>query len=586
MPTDQVAEIKSKIDIVELISSYLPLKKAGKNYKGSCPFHTEKTASFMISPELQIFKCFGCGESGDIFTFVQKMEGLEFFDTLKLLGDRVGVKVETKKASPQSSRKKRLFEINELASKYFQYLLTQHNVGKQALKYLYNRGLTDQAITDFGIGYSPNSWSSLGEFLQKKKHTLEDIVASGLAVKKEGRHGFYDRFRGRIMFPLRNAHSKTVGFTGRVLVETEKSPKYLNTPETLIFKKSDFLYGLDLAKGAIRQEGIVIITEGQTDCISANQHGTKNIVAASGTALTRNQIKLLSRYTTNIAICFDTDAAGDTAARRGFELAEKEGLDVFAIILPKQHKDTDECVRGDLELWKKVSSQPVPVYDFYFESALSKFDPTTPLGKKKIGEFLVPVIKSISNEFQRSAYVTKLASILNVHESIVLESLNKLSDAGYQKQKDSKEFKKPTQNLEEYVLTLILHAPFDVAKTSAYKLGQDDFSNLKLQELFTLFKKGLRERTRSFAIKTFRGTLNNIQIALLDKLYLQDLGTLTTSPEMLTDELKIVTKSLKRRSTRRELTELSTKIKQAEIAKNKDLIKELQERFREVSGKL
>lgn len=586
MPTDQVEEVKRKIDIVGLISSFVPLKKAGKNFKGVCPFHTEKTPSFMVSPELQIFKCFGCGESGDIFTFIQKMEGLEFYDALKLLGERAGVKIQARSPSQEGGRKKRLFEINDLASRYFNYLLTEHSVGKKALDYLYNRGLKKETVKEFNLGYAPNSWSSLGDFLVKKGYTLEDLVASGLASKKTQGQGFYDSFRGRVMFPLRDVQGRTIGFTGRQLEKSDKSPKYINTPETLIFKKGNFLYGLDLAKGSIRKEGLAVIAEGQTDCISSHQSGTKNVVASSGTALTPHQIKLLSRYTNSIAICFDTDSAGDTAARRGFELAEKGGLDVFALLLPDKYQDLDECIRADPAEWVKIIAEPVPVYDFYFKSILKKYNPATPLGKKKVGDFLTPIIKSILNDFQRSAYISRLASLLSVHESVVLEALSKL-DARQDSPVKAEAVSTPVpQSLEEYTLTLLFHAPFDAAKTAAYKLGQGDFSNPELSEIFSGFKKGLRQRTRSFAIKTFRGKLNNVHAQVLDRLYLHDLGGLVDQPEELVDELESAVRALKKRAVKRELSGLSSKIKQAEINKDTDLLKDLQEKFSKVSEKL
>lgn len=592
MPTDQVEEVKQKTNIIELISSFVPLTKAGKNYKGLCPFHSEKTPSFMVSQELQRFKCFGCGESGDVITFIQKIEGLEFYDALKLLAERAGVKLISRAPSPERSRRQRLLKINNLAAEFFHYLLTQHQIGEAARQYLLERGFKEETIATFKLGYAPDSWNSLGKFLLSKDYTLEDVIAAGLSVPRESGGGFYDRFRGRVIFPLRDVQGRTIGFTGRQLKPDNKSPKYLNTPETPLFKKGAFLYGLDLAKQAIRREGKAIIVEGQTDCISSHQAGAQHIVASSGTAFTPQQIQLLKRYTDNLAVCFDTDIAGDTAARRSFELAEEAGMNVLAITLPEKYRDADELIRSDLETWQRTIANPIPIYDFYFQSALKKHDPSTPLGKKGIGNVLLPIIAGIANDLQKAAYVKKLADLLQVSEGVAWQALEKV-ETGPPKVESGLPSAAPTHQtgakesrLERHVLTLLLHAPLEAAKAAAHRLAKKDFTDPQLEELFSLLKDKLKELKRYLAVNSFRDKLDEPLAKLFDQLYLIDLGELADDEYTLAEELETTLQMLKGATTKRDLAQLSSQIKQAEVAGDRALLKQLQKEFNELSKKL
>lgn len=339
----QSEEIKSKLDIVEVIREYIPVKAVGANFQALCPFHNEKSPSFVISPEKQIWHCFGCGRGGDVFAFVMEKEGLGFMEVLRLLAPKAGVVLQYENQQEYSERN-RLLDILELAGKYYAHILSTP-IGREAREYLIKRGLSDENITEWQLGYSQDSWSGLYDFLKArpltgKKYTDEEILSAGLTVKKEaqnsGGRGYYDRFRDRIMFPIWNVNNNLIAFTARVnpnKEQTEKMGKYINSPQTKIYDKSRVLFGLNKAKSAIRQEDMAIVVEGQMDAISCHNHGFKNVVASSGTALTTEQVALIKRFTNNLALLFDMDAAGQMAADRGIKEALAQEMNLKIIVL-------------------------------------------------------------------------------------------------------------------------------------------------------------------------------------------------------------------------------------------------------------
>ncbi len=584
---DPIDEIKQKLDIVDLVGSYLETKKAGRNYKANCPFHSEKTPSFMVSPELQIYKCFGCGESGDIFNFHQKIEGIEFGKSLEVLAERVGVKLPERSSDPNAVKKKTIFELNHLASKYFHYILTQHKVGKKALEYLKEgRGLTSKTIKDFNIGYAPESWDSLCKYLLKKDYKDEDILAAGL-INKKRRGGYIDKFRGRVMFPLVGFGDKVVGFTGRVLGDGK--PKYLNSPETLVFHKSSFLFGLNKAKTVLKNEGVVFV-EGQLDVISAHQAGINNVVASSGTSLAVGQLKLLSRYTKDLTFAFDSDIAGDTAVRRAIELSEKQGFNIRVAVIPDKYADLDEFICDKPKKVAEFLSEAIPVFDYYLVSALKRHNVTSPIGKKNAVHELIPIFSKISDPVLRDHYIQKIANEFNVTESVVAQMLSNPQTPEKTYVGDKKKvFEAPPflkeKSLEEYILALILKSPLDSAQTYLYKLGQKDFISVSLREIFVDLKKYLQDRKKKFDIKSFIKKLEDGNAKIVNELYLWDMGEIEGEQE-IEKELSKIFEQLKRRSAKRELKDLSKQIKQAELENDKKLLKELSERFKELSEKL
>lgn len=597
MAEGEIEEIKRKIDIVDLISSYLPLKKAGRNFKALCPFHSEKTPSFMVSQELQIFKCFGCGEGGDVFAFLKKIEGIEFAEALKLLADRAGVALKSFKPSPEVRRKERLFAVNNLASEFFHFLLVKHKIGKEVYSYLRKRGIQAEAVEKFGLGYAPRSWESLGNFILAKKFSLSDLLSSGLVVQKEKGRGFYDRFRGRLIFPLKDEQGRVVGFSGRRLTENEDEPKYINTPETPIFKKGAFLYGLHLAKTAIKREKLAIIVEGQTDVITPFQAGTENIVASLGTALTSAQIRLLARFTKDIALCFDTDLAGDAAARRGIELAEEAGLTVKVLPLPPSFKDPDEWVRKDPRAWREALGKLISVYDFIFTTVLGRYDLGKVEGKKKTLVELLSVLAKIRSAVVKDHYLKRLAEELSVEEGAVRADLERYQRLEKPENFQSQAARKTTarqESLERKVLRLPFFLPLEEAKTALRKLAARDFTDLKRATLFNLTKKYFLPRPRlagraagrrrAVDASVFRDKLGDEIKPLFEEIYFS--SDEPESEEELKVELEAVIEALKRETLRRELKFLGREIKKAEGGGFQRRFKRLQKKFLEVSAKL
>ncbi|PIT88023.1 MAG: DNA primase [Candidatus Magasanikbacteria bacterium CG10_big_fil_rev_8_21_14_0_10_36_32] len=425
-----IQTIKDKIDIVQLLQEYLPLKKAGANWRANCPFHHEKTPSFMVHKEKQIWHCFGCGKGGDIFTFIQETEGIDFAEALKILAERAGVKLETSHQSEISkSQKNRLLEVNAKAAYFFHNFLMDMPAAKMAREYLVDkRKLQEQTIKDWQIGFIPEQWDLLTQYLIKKGFGIDDLIASGLVIKNAERKSNYDRFRGRIMFPIADVYGNIVGFTGRILVEKENSGgKYVNTPQTMVYDKSRVIYGLNKAKAEIKAKDLAIVVEGQMDVIACHEAGMTNVVAASGTALTEGQIRLLKRYTTNVAMAFDADMAGQTAAKRGIDVALTEGMNIKVIQIPKDKgKDADECLKQNPKVWFDAVENAKGIMDWYFEITLIGSDLTNPKKKQSVAEILLVEINKIPHSVERDEWIKKLADRLGVEEIALRETSAKI----------------------------------------------------------------------------------------------------------------------------------------------------------------
>ena len=426
MPSSVVDEIKNRLDIVEVVSSYLKLQKAGVNFRALCPFHSEKSPSFFVSPARQIWHCFGgCGTGGDIFKFVMRIEGVEFGDALRILAQKAGV--ELRRESPElKTQRQRLYEICELASLFFEKQLAESRAGKEAKEYLLSRGITEDSLKKWRLGYSPVSSQGLSDFLVGKGYQRQEIEKAGLSVKSE-QGSFYDRFRSRIIFPIFDLNSQVIGFGGRVFGENSKTEtaKYVNTPNTLLYDKSRVLYGLHSAKMEIRNKKECILVEGYTDVILVSQAGFPNVVATSGTALTPYQLRILKRYSDNLLTAFDMDIAGDSATKRGIGLAQSLGFNIKVLLLLKG-SDPADVASKDYELWTKLVGEARSILDFYFETTFSSHNSDTPEGKKEISKILLPVIKRITNNIERSFWVQKLAKGLEVREEDVVEELKKI----------------------------------------------------------------------------------------------------------------------------------------------------------------
>ncbi|MFA6429194.1 MAG: DNA primase [Patescibacteria group bacterium] len=432
---DSTEEIKSRLDIVDLIAEYLPLKPAGAGaYKTNCPFHQERTPSFYVSRNRQSWHCFGCDLGGDQFSFVERMEGMEFREALEFLAQKVGVELP-KFDGEKASKKKRLHEVNDLATRFFASALRNLPQAEHARQYVQSRGLDDLSIDLFRIGYAPASWSTMTDALLKRGVTAEELLDAGL-VSKRDHGGVYDRFRDRLMFPIADVHGNIVGFTGRILTN-DKNPspssgrqeaKYMNTPETTLYRKSAVLYGLDKAKGEIRQQDLAVIVEGNMDVVSSHQFSVCNVVAASGTALTVEQLGLIRRFTTNLAIAFDQDSAGKAATIRGLDLARAQDFTIKIITLPPEAgKDPDDAVRKDPQIWKDAIKNAVSIMDWMYRNAFRGRQLEKPEDKKQIARDILPEIKRIADPIERDHWIKKLARELAVGENALLEVMAKLT---------------------------------------------------------------------------------------------------------------------------------------------------------------
>ena len=380
-----VDEIKDRLDIVEVIQPYVPLKKAGRNYKGLCPFHAEKTPSFVVFAETGTWHCFGaCGTGGDVFTFVMKRENLSFGEALQLLAQRAGVELEPQSphAAEAEKRLDLLREINQTASTYFHHLFHHSDEAARARAYLEKRGQNRETIDRFQVGYALEQWDGLLRYLTDKGYAPADLHEAGLIIERENKSGYYDRFRGRVIVPIRDQRGRVIGFGGRVL--GDQVPKYLNSPQTPLFDKSSVLFGLDQAKAGIRTAGEAVIVEGYMDVLMAHQHGLNNVVAQMGTALTEAQLRLLKRHTQRFILALDSDVAGDQATLRGLDVArqvmdrevvpvptprglirfeERLAADIRIVSLPPG-RDPDEVIRESPSRWAQLIAQAKPVMDY------------------------------------------------------------------------------------------------------------------------------------------------------------------------------------------------------------------------------
>src|SRR5258708_2329118 len=425
MADSQVEEVKSKIDIVSIVGEHVRLTKSGSNFRGLCPFHSEKSPSFMVSEELQIYKCFGWGEGGDVVTFLEKYEGMEFPEALKYLADKAGVKLVAR-AGDNSSEKEVLYEINNLAAKFYNFLLTSHPIGKVALNYLQEeRYINIDSIKTFNIGFAPLNKNVLSDFLSKKKKiNLKEIEKAGLISLKG--QGVYERFNGRIIFPISDHRGNVVALAGRHLPPgNPKSGKYINSPETPIYHKSSSFYGLYSTKEFIKKEGFAVVVEGEIDLISSFQVGIKNIVAIKGSAFTTDQARLLARYTKVVVLALDTDFAGVAASIRGIKILEDAGFEIRVAKLGR-FKDPDEAAKSDPDFYKEKISNAVAVWDFIIDSIVEKYDKESAAGKNNISRELTPILAGINNKIIQEHYIKKLANLLEASVDAVTSEVGKV----------------------------------------------------------------------------------------------------------------------------------------------------------------
>lgn len=584
--TSQIEEIKDRLDVAKVISEYIKLKKVGANYRALCPFHSEKNPSFYISPARQIWHCFGCGKGGDIFRFIMEIEGIEFREALETLAKKAGVEIKKEPLRKRTERQRSL-DICEIGAKFFEKQLQETKTGKKIKEYLLSRKISQDSIERWRIGYAPGTWRGLSDFLVSKGYKREETLRAGLTITSEDKPGStpYDRFRGRIIFPIFNLQNQVTGFGGRTIQDIEKEnisgkkfsdvnrseSKYINTPNTLVYDKSRILYGLNTTKMEIRKKNSCILVEGYIDVILSFQTGVKNIVATSGTALTPYQLKILSRYTKNLILGFDMDIAGEAATKRGIDTAQVQGFNVKIISLPDE-KDPADIISMDPLRWKTLIEDAQGIVDFYFHQSFQRFDEKTLDGKKEISNLLLPFIYRIQNKIEQAHWIIELAKRFRVKEESVWEEIKRMAENQKNIIKTSEaleipgDIKHKTQCrlTEERFLMLLLKFPDRI--TEDRKIPQISFKEGR--ELYR-FIKGRKKPTEE---------LNNF-ISLLELQFEFEKEKGDIDPE---EEIQFCIDSLQKLSRDQKIKKISDEIKEIESMGDKKKILKLLKKLSEI----
>ena len=427
MDSTAVQDIKARLNIVDVVGGYVRLTKSGAHWKACCPFHNEKSPSFMVNEERQIFHCFGCGKGGDMFSFVEEIEGVDFRESLRLLAEKAGIELpKYRKASVFATggveEPDRTKEILELSTKFFETQLQSGEGTKKVLPYLRDRGLSDESMRTFRLGYAPEGWRHLLDFLVGRGYREEELERAGLVIKKDG-GGYYDRFRDRIMFPIGDIVGRIIGYSARVAPGGDESQaKYINTPETSVYHKSRALYGIYQAKQAMKDKGFSVLVEGNMDVIACHQADIRNTVAVSGTALTTEQLDMLKRYGSEIRLFFDMDGAGQAASWKSSLLALEKEMEVSIIALP-HGKDAADAAKESSESLREAVTHPVPVAQYFLDKLRAANDAKTPAGKRRIAEGFAPLLASMRNRIEHAHWRKELAETLGVEEKVLSDVL-------------------------------------------------------------------------------------------------------------------------------------------------------------------
>ena len=568
---DEISEIKSRIDIAEFLGQYLTLKKSGVNFSCNCPFHNEKSPSFMVSPERQTFKCFGCGEGGDVITFFQKIEGLSFPEALRILGERVGVQVNFNKNhdySKEKAAKEKIYDINLLCAKYFKLMLHQKE-GAIALKYLKDRGMSEQTIDKLKIGFAPAT-GNLQRILENKKISFNDLSSAGHP----------ERFKYRLMFPIFDNFSLITGFSGRIIEEglpasVSVHPKYLNTPETEVFHKSKAIYGINFAKESIRKNNRVILVEGQMDVALAVDAGVEEVVASSGTALTESHLKILSRLTQNIIFCFDEDEAGQKAANSAVELALEMGLNPKLTII-EGYKDVGELVKADRAKLKAVFDNALPPIEWLFK----KFDNTEVLSvqdKKILAKKALNYIARFRDEIEKVHYISYVSQKLSVPEVTIEKILSSVKPNS--RVKEEKPSSK-TNEVEDLFISFLLNFRSKIKDIILYEIEFENSFNAtiykSLQSCYNSQEKECSEKIRNSLSREEKERLDPVSL-VWDQKILQD-------EEIALGEFYSLKTRLDQKHKEKIKNSFASEIAEAEragdIGKVKELMKKLQDEFK------
>lgn len=567
-----IDDVKQKIAISEYVGRYVKLSKAGKNFKGLCPFHSEKTPSFMVNPERGTFHCFGCGKGGSVFDFAMEYHRIDFREALESLADEAGIILTKSSASNEKDKQKELlYEINALAAEYYQYIFSTHDLGQKARQYVSGRGISQKVATTFQIGYSPNSWDALRSFLLKKGYHEKTLEDAGLAIASA--RGGYDRFRGRLMFPQKDFRGRVVGFSGRLLDPNPKEAKYINTSETLVYIKGSLLYGLDVTKDAIKKEGPALLVEGEFDLLSLFQAGYSNVVAIKGSALTEGHIHILKRFTDTLIFALDSDVAGDTASRRGIALADSTGFDMKVARMPSG-KDPDEAVRSNAPAVGLAIKQAEPIYDFLMRSSLSRFDIQTPSGKKKAGDELLPIFAAIENTIVQAHYIKQLAKKLDVSEDAIGQGIRKILRSHFIVSKSTdidkgeKVKKSRIELLESYLLAIALQGKTkELLEEHVPSDGMIQIVSPFIAAVFSRLQKAVAD-TNVFFASDFGNMLPSELMPVFEEAMLADLSEFIDEEGKVIEQWEKTIRELQKMNLREQITVLSQKASDEALTEN------------------
>jgi DNA primase len=501
-------ELRNQADILRVIGDYVSLKKKGANYWACCPFHQEKTASFSVNPVKQFYKCFGCGKAGDVFSFVMEIDGSSFPEAVNTVADKCGITMpqtttaeESREFEQRDRLRADLLQINQWATEFFEKCLSETSEGKHALNYLVQRRIGEDIRKTFRLGYSPNSWDALSNFLRSSGASRTQIERSGLVTLKENGSGYYDRFRGRLMFPISDAQGRIIAFGGRIIGEGE--PKYLNSPETALYTKGQHLFGLHYSRESIRRKGYAILVEGYLDFLIPYQNGVKNLVASLGTALTENQVRLLGRYGRQVIVNFDPDSAGVAATKRSLELLLAEGFKVNVLSLP-DNLDPDEYIRKNgSEGYIKLLKSSKPYLDYIVELAISTNNQTKPSGKVETINAILPYLKLVKDPIGRAEYIEQIADRLKIDSKLIRDEFKKAAEirasAINERAFEATIAVKPA---EQKLLEIMLSCAA-VRRRIMNEIREEDYEGLRTANLFRLIFESERQgREATYPILT------------------------------------------------------------------------------------
>ncbi|MEP7167575.1 MAG: DNA primase [Candidatus Woesebacteria bacterium] len=581
--SSQIDAVKQAIDIVALISERVKLTRAGKNYKGLCPFHSEKSPSFFVTPELGRYKCFGCQESGDAFTFLEKMDGFTFAQALQELAKRAGITLDSVPFTAEDKKREQILSLLSLTKEFYHYLLVDHPIGEPARAYLQERGVKAATIELFGLGFAPPAWNELEKYLiHKKGYTEQELIDSGVLIKNE-RGKTYDRFRNRLMFPLTTHRGQVVGFSGRTLEKDVKEAKYINTPETSVYHKSELLFGYSQMSSFIRKANEIIVCEGEFDVISSIQAGVSNVSAIKGSALTALHVKFLSHMVKRVILALDADSAGIEATKRAISVINESGADISLRVIPLiGGKDPDDIARENPDSWRKMVEKSVSVYEYLIANAFLQFDAKTGDGKREISRTLSPMIASIENAVERAHYVTEVAKKLGVSEDVFLGELRKIKLPAVPKE-NNRETKREValaqsreDVIERYTILLLL-AAIATENQGSREWIEYVYSHFSFHKPWMILFDAVYNERFSLDIAEISKRLPQELQELLTQLYME---ASESAPEFLstvefekaaTQHTEIGSKQLRKvqikRLTELELKENLTEIESSELAK-------------------